>query len=247
MGGHNRFFINSLISDNVISLVGEQALQIFRVLRMHTGDKLILFDGSGKEYSASIYAINKKQVDCKIISFSNPNTEPKINLSIAICLPKGEKTETIIQKCTEIGASEFFLVNSHNCVTKIDETKVASKFARYRKIAIEASEQSGRVKVPQIIGIIEIQQLLDVIKNYDISIVAWEDEKQANFKKIIGDKSGLESVLYIVGPEGGFTGEEISLLKEAGAEPISLGTRLLRTETAAIIGSAVIIHHFEGR
>jgi 16S rRNA (uracil1498-N3)-methyltransferase len=247
MGGHNRFYIDSIIKLDTISIIGEQFRQISRVLRMHEGDSIVLFDGTGNEYTAIIKAINKKQVDCKIVETTTPNTEPKVSLSVAICLPKGEKTDTIIQKCTEIGSSEFYLVTSHNTVVKIDESKIVPKLTRYKRIAIEASEQCGRVKIPKIVGIIDVNVLVKMIANHDFCVIAWENEKQANFKTIVGDKPGIKSVLYIVGPEGGFTAEEIELLINAGARPISLGTRLLRTETAAIIGSAVIIHHFEGR
>ncbi|MEN6356953.1 MAG: 16S rRNA (uracil(1498)-N(3))-methyltransferase [Armatimonadota bacterium] len=247
MANHRRFLINPNQingSDAVIS--GETARQITKVLRLKEGDMICLLDGLGNEHSALITSISKDHVSTRIITTNLCDREPKLRLTLAICLPKGDRLDLIVQKCAELGISKYIIVNSERVVTRLDESKAADRLARWRKIAGEAVEQCGGARLPEVNGIISFSELPSEIKKNDLALVAWEEEQSVSLKGALQENAGAKSVMLIIGPEGGLTEDEVETAKSVGAVCVSLGRRVLRTETAAIAGCAAILYELEG-
>lgn len=226
-----RFF-----SDNINEITGSDARQIQKVLRAKVGDKLIVCDGKSKSYEAEISDIKKESVSLNIIKELNEDTEPKVKITLAQCLPKGSKIDFIIQKSIELGVFDIIPVISERSVPDISG-KEEKKQERWQKIAKEAAEQSGRQIIPQIHSPISFDDLLKSENKYDLKIIPWELEEEKSLKSVIGNRevySQVSNILVIVGPEGGFSQEEINKARESGLTPITLGKRILRTETAPI-------------
>jgi len=246
MGNHRRFFIDpGKINGDLVTISGDTARQIVTVLRLKEGDHICLLDGTGQEYESRIISLCKDEITAEIINKNCCLAEPKLKLTLAICLPKGDKLDLIIQKCSELGISELAVVNSERSIARLDPDRVQSKLERWTKIAAEASEQSGRGRVPEIYVLPEITELADLVESHSLALVAWENESRSSIKNILRKNLDANSIMMIIGPEGGLTEREIDQLTEAGAKPVSLGKRILRCETAAIAACAMIIYELE--
>jgi 16S rRNA (uracil1498-N3)-methyltransferase len=246
MANHRRFLIDSSqINGSNAVITGETARQITKVLRLREGDIICLLDGLGNEHSALITSISKDQVSTRIITTNSCDRELKLRLTLAICLPKGDRLDLIVQKCAELGISKYIIVNSERVVTRLGGSKAAGRLTRWRKIATEAVEQCGGARIPEVAGIIDFAGLPNEIKKHDLALVAWEEEKSTRLKSALQANKDAKSVMLIVGPEGGLAECEVESAKSAGAVCVSLGRRVLRTETAAIAGCAAILYELE--
>ena len=242
-GMAHRFFIPAdRISGDIISFTDEQRSQLRNVLRLRAGDSVTAFDGSGREFITEIEALDEKHAVGKVLEIKTPATEPPVRLTIVQSLPKGEKIDLILQKCTEIGVSEFLITETARSVPKIDPNKLPGRLDRWHAVIREAAEQSGRTRLPVVDGIIPFQDALARVKGKDIGLIAWEEETGPTLASMLPRLSEAREIAYFVGPEGGFTSDEVAAAKAAGIVPVSLGPRILRTETAAIVGSALIIY-----
>jgi 16S rRNA (uracil1498-N3)-methyltransferase len=234
----HRFFISP---DNIPIITGSDMHHIKDVLRMKTGDTLELLDGTGNIYNSKISEIKKDQIVCEIVSRRTEESEPLVKVTIAQCLPKGKKMDLIMQKCTELGAHKFIPTLSERSIAK------GEKLERWRKIVKEAAEQSARAIIPQISALTNFEDVLKLKDDYDLAIIPWELEKDTALKSIL--RSNLQppdsKILIVIGPEGGFSHEEILLAQKAGFTSVSLGKRILRTETAAIVLLANIMYEKE--
>lgn len=247
MGDHRRFLITpQQISGDVAVLSGAAARQISRVLRLCSGDRIRLLDGCGNECEAQITTISRDEVTTRILNTRVCPGEPALRLSLAVCLPKSDKLELIVQKCAELGISEVIVVNSQRSVTRLEAQKIPQRLERWRRIAAEAAEQCGRGRAPEITGVEELGDLAGAIERHSLALIAWEDESRASLKSVLGECAKPDSVLLIVGPEGGFTPEEVLRATAAGAKCVTLGSRILRCETAAIGACAAIMYEIEG-
>ena len=238
----NRFYLPpTSIDGDVVRFSEEQRKQIHNVLRMRTGDHVAVFDGSGNEYAVELMS---SDTECfgRITGSKVLDTESSVNLTLIQSLPKGEKTEWIIQKGTEVGVSRFIFMTTSRSVPCISADKLPGRLSRWRNIAREAAEQSGRACVPEVDGILTFQQALDIAGKSSIGIIAWEEEKSETLQGVIPRLAASGDVSLLIGPEGGFTSDEVSNAKAAGITPISLGKRILRTETAAVVGAALVIY-----
>lgn len=247
MGKHRRFFLEpSRIDGQDASIVGDAAHQIATVLRLKVGDRIVLLDGSGSEHEAEIAQCSRHEVRARILRTSACNTEPKLNLTLAICLPKGDKLDSIVQKCTELGISRIVIVSSERTVRRVEPARAADKLTRWKRIAVEAAEQSGRAASPDIQGVISYEELLAQVSSYGLVVLAWEDEQHQSLKDVLKGCREGDSVMLIVGPEGGLAEREAEMARRSGAQCVSLGKRTLRSETAAIAGCAAILYEIEG-
>lgn len=241
MGAHRRFVIEpEAVSGTEVILTGPLAHQIRHVLRLAPGDEIMLLDGSGDELSARILSISKDIVKAEIVERRPCPCEPRVKLTLAICLPKSDKLDQVIQSCTELGVSRFLIALSERSVPKIDESRLAARLERWRRIAKEAAEQCGRGKAPEVNGLSRFTDLPEMIPDYDLALVAWEEESGVSLRDAVSGGTPA-SVLLVIGPEGGLTSKEVSLLTSSGARAVSLGERLLRVETAAIAACAVLM------
>ena len=245
-----KFFINSnQIDGENIKIIGEDVNHIKNVLRLEKGEIIKLCDtDNGINYISKIDEITKDFVLCFIIETDLNNSESKISLSIFQGLPKSDKMELIIQKGTELGVKDFTPVNFERCIVKLQGKDEAKKIERWQKISESASKQSGRDIIPKINNIISIKQLCDFIKNYDIVLVAYENEKDNTLKEELNKLKKLDKELKIgvvIGPEGGIAEKEIEILKENNAKIITLGNRILRTETVCLNVASIIMYEFD--
>ncbi len=240
-----RYFVNpnNFLDDKVI-IVGDDVHHILKVLRYKAGDKVICSDNQGKSVIAIIESINHEQIECNVVSSTEEDNEPLLDITLAQALPKSDKMDFIIQKGTEIGITSFLPFISERTIVQLNDKKEQKRMERWGKIAKEAAEQSHRSKIPKILPIINFKELL---KNIDstFTLIAFEKEKTITLFEALESNRDIKKVLLVIGPEGGFTEREIEQATLHGANSISLGKRILRTETAGLVGTANILYHFE--
>ena len=231
----SRFFVpKENIKDDKILIIGEDVSHITKVLRLGIGDEITCCDGAGNDYVVSIEEADKKQVTCKVISKTKAETEPNISVTLIQGVPKASKMDYIIQKTTELGISKIYPCSLARCVSKVENDK---KVDRWQKIAVEASKQSGRGVVPIVESPISLKDAIQVLKGADIAFVPYECQEESYLKPVLTAKADVKSVAFIIGPEGGFDKQEITQIEDAGIPVVTLGKRILRTETA---GEAVL-------
>ncbi|MEG1581778.1 MAG: RsmE family RNA methyltransferase [Clostridia bacterium] len=235
-----RFYINKedILNDKLLTIYSEEFEHMTKVLRMKEGDEFVAFNGDGNNYNAKIIEIRKHELDAEIISKSVNLREPKMALTVFQGLAKGEKLELITQKISELGASSLICFESKFSDVKSNTTKVE----RLEKVAISASKQCGRSTICSTGEILNIDKMCDRIKCYDYVILFYESEHIVNIENILDGQSKNEDIAIIIGPEGGFAKEEVEKLENAGARVASLGALTLRTETAAIAGTAILMN-----
>lgn len=226
------------ISDTRIIIDSEDAKHIERVLRLSAGDEITVCDGRGTDYRAVIREIDKNAVICDILSSRKCDTEPGIKVTLYQGLPKAAKMDYIIQKTTELGISRIVPVKMSRCVVKL-ENAVAErkKTERWQKIAYEAAKQSGRGIVPEVAMPMTFDAAIAEMLTADMAFAPYECETQTRLSTVIESGKTAASAAFMIGPEGGYDITETDKLKAAGIRTITLGRRILRTETA---GEAVL-------
>ena len=245
-----RYFVkNEQITEKTIKILAEDAHHISRVMRMKPGERIICCSEDGQTALCEIQEITDDLCFVSIVEWIDEDKELPIFVTIAQGLPKGDKLELIIQKGTEMGASCFLPFFASRSVVKWDEKKGRKKVERFEKIAKEAAEQSHRTRVPVIKDPIDFKKLLLDSVNYTYKIVAYEEDakrgEKRNLSSILQKVAPGDSLLAVIGPEGGLTEEEISKLCDNGFITCSLGQRILRTETAPLYILAAVSYHTE--
>ena len=246
-----KFFVTTnQIEGKKISIQNEDVNHIKNVLRAKIDDTIEICDSiTSKNYICKIEQIEDKQIYCHIVEEIASNVEPHIQVSIFQGLPKADKMELVIQKSVELGAYDITPVEMKRCVVKLNEKDKIKKIQRWQKISEGAAKQSGRDKIPTIHPIINVHTLCENIKKYDLILVAYENEKintlKQELKNIKSDKNKQMKIAIVIGPEGGIDKEEIAKLEEYHARVITLGNRILRTETVALNILSVIMYELE--
>lgn len=239
-----KFFVeDNQIENNEIKIMDDDLKHISNVLRMRIGEEILITNKNTAEtYKCSIKEINKNEAVCTIIEKEENDTEPSIKVDIFQGIPKSDKMETIIQKSVELGVSKIFPVSMKNCVAKIkDDIK---KQERWQKISEAAAKQSKRNIIPSIEKSVDIKYLCSKIDEYDLVLVAYENEDKKTIKDILKNNK-VEKIAIVVGPEGGLTEKEVEELIKCGAKAVSLGKRILRTETAPIAMLSMIMYEYD--
>ncbi len=234
-----KFFVTQdKIREKQIIIDTEDVAHISRVLRLGIGDHVTVCDSQGTDYEAEIAEMEQKQIVCSITEKRASESEPNIKVTLFQGLPKASKMEYIIQKTTELGISEIVPVKLSRCVVKIDNKKdERKKLDRWQKISEAAAKQSGRGIVPQISEIMTLDEVIKRSKEFDLFFVPYECEEQKTLKEVLLSRPDIKTVGFIIGPEGGFDPAETEKLRENGIDTVTLGKRILRTETA---GEAVL-------
>lgn len=244
-----KFFVNNnQIENEKIKIIGSDVKHIANVLRMKRGDVLQIGNKDNLEtYLAEIEEIKKDEIILNKKENIEVTTESNIEISLFQGLPKADKMEWIIQKTTEIGISNIIPVDMVRCVVKLDEKEAKKKIQRWQTIAEVAAKQSKRDKIPEIEEKIKLKEIINKISEYDRFLVAYEEENNNSLKEELKriQKNDKYKIGILVGPEGGISEEEIDLLKNNGAKIITLGKRILRTETAPIVLTSNIIYELE--
>ncbi len=245
-----RYFVaKEQMSENKVMITGEDVKHIGRVMRMQPGDEIICSDGQSRTVRCEISLLEESYVEAQIVEELVPNTELPVHVTIAQGLPKGDKLELIVQKGTELGAAAFLPFSAARSIVKWDHKKAGKKMERLTKIAKEAAEQSYRECIPTVHDIHTLSELRKGVSSFDAVIVAYEESaksgEQIKLAETLQSLSVGQSVLVIIGPEGGLTTAEVEQLTEEGAILCGFGPRILRTETAPLYALAAISYHFE--
>lgn len=239
-----KFFVpKEQIEEEKLYLTGEDVSHITRVLRMGEGEKLIVCDGKGYDYNVELYEIADKKITCKILDKRKCDTEANIEVTLFQGLPKASKMDYIIQKTTELGISRIVPCKLSRCVVKLENAKAESKkVERWQKISGEAAKQSGRGIIPSVEMPVTLDAAIAMLKDYDIAFVPYECEEETHIKDVLLSVENPSRAAFIIGPEGGFALEEIEKIKAAGVKTVTLGKRILRTETAGEAVLAMIMY-----
>ncbi len=252
-----KFFVkNEQIKENEITINGEDVNHIKKVLRAKIGDELQICNSqNGENFLCDIQSLDNENINCIIKQNLEISTESNIKVTIFQGLPKADKMEYIIQKSVELGVTDITPVEMKRCVVKFDEKDKVKKQARWQKISEVAAKQCGRDIIPEINSLINIKNLCNLIEKYDIVLVAYENEKETTLKEqllkiktdTINNKKQDEQVKIgiVIGPEGGLEPQDVELLKQNGAKVITLGKRILRTETVALNVLSIIMYELE--
>lgn len=237
-----RFFVpeNNINGDKVI-ITGSDVKHITRVLRLTPGEKIDVAAGAGKEFEVIIREITNKEVLCQIAAQRNVSTEPPVSLTLYQGLPKSDKMELVIQKVTEVGITRVVPVICERTVVKLDDKKASERQVRWQRIAEEAAKQSRRTAIPEVSAPISFTSAVSQINSDIFAIMPWEEHSANGLKEMLKPVSGKHIAVFI-GPEGGFTRSEAELAKNKGIRLVSLGPRIMRTETAGIITVAIVLY-----
>lgn len=246
-----RFFVPGEIEPgSMVVLDGQDARHIHRVLRLGLGDEIEILDGTGKEYRACIASANGERVAASVLTEGRQVCrEPSVFITILQGLPKGDKMDEVVKKNTEIGVSRFVPVITERSVARPDPSGAAKRVERWRRIAREASKQAGRQRVPEVLDIVGFQDSLYYVasemKRTDhggLFLIPWELEGSRGIRDVLREHSGAQEVLCFIGPEGGFSHDEVRQAVQLGATTCGLGPRILRTETAGLVVSSLILY-----
>lgn len=238
---HRYFVDKTQISDDIIRIQGNDVKHIKDVLRLKK-DHIIEVVSEDFVYDVKIEELSKSQILTRIIYKVMGENEPKTKIRLFQGLAKGSKMETVFQKGTEIGIDEFYPLVTVRTVVKIENAKKEkSKITRWNSITEDASKQAKRDKIPEVMDVLSFNDMIQLLREEDNILVPYEDEDTLSIKDALKSMEG-DIINIIIGPEGGFEPEEIEKLKETGAKVVSLGRRILRTETAGLVTAAIILY-----
>jgi 16S rRNA (uracil1498-N3)-methyltransferase len=238
----NRFFVStSDIEGDRVQLSREQAHQVHQVLRLKPGDTVVVLDGQGMEYQVRLTAVGKAEAAGQVMAGRKATGEPRAELTLFQSLLVREKFEWVLQKGTELGVAEFVPVLTSRGLVRTKEI-YEGKLDRWSRIVTEAAEQSHRGRVPKIEPIIPFADIFSRFVGFDRFLIAAPSQAATLHEVLQGIGRQDPSIALLIGPEGGFTDEEVALASGKGAIPVGLGPRILRTETAAVVASALILY-----
>lgn len=210
-------------------------------LRLTPGDKVVVCDTRKNEYTAQIKSIASDYIVLTYETVQPSKQESPVNIDLYQGLPKSSKMDLIVEKTVELGIQSITPLSLKRCVAKIkNHKKEQKKLKRWNKIAKSASKQSDRGFIPTVNPLKDLDEFLTMVENYDLVLVPYEDEDTKRITALATNKEIYKSIAVVIGPEGGFTPQEIERLKESGAQTVSLGPRILRTETAGIAVTAIL-------
>lgn len=243
----HRFFVRpEQIREGKIEITGEDVRHIRQVLRMRPGEEVLISSGGDWEYTCRILSLEEEQVTAEILDAQKPGKELPSRLYLFQCLPKGDKMEWIIQKAVELGVYQIIPVASRRCVVKLEGKKAESRVARWNAVAASAAKQSKRMILPQVSPLRTFSQALEQAEALDVRLIPYERaEGMEATRQLFGEIRPGQSVGILIGPEGGFDEEEVREAQQRGFCPVTLGKRILRTETAGMTALSVLMYLLE--
>ena len=244
----HRFFVEeSAMGEDSITITGGDVNHIKNVLRMSVGDKICVINGqNNKEYYCEITAVGNDAVDTRICEIRESDQELGNEIVLFQGLPKSDKMELIIQKAVELGVHTIVPVSTDRTVVKLDAKKETNKRKRWMSISESAAKQSGRLRIPEVTPVVSYREALEMAKKMDVRLIPYElAEGMEKTRELMSSIQPGQSVAVFIGPEGGFESSEIEKAMEIGAWPITLGKRILRTETAGLVTLAMLVYNLE--
>lgn len=241
------FFINQdQVEDDHIRIIGPDVNHIKNVLRMGAGEEVLISNGVDKDYLCEVTSVTAQEVTARILSVEEGGRELPARITLFQGLPKGDKMELIIQKAVELGACEIVPVETKRTVVKLDKKKEESKLRRWNAVSESAAKQSKRLIVPEVAGVMSLKEALDFSKEFDLTVIPFENAKgMERTREILSQVKPGMNVGIFIGPEGGFEDSEIELSESFGAKTVTLGKRILRTETAGLSVLSVLSYLLE--
>jgi 16S rRNA (uracil1498-N3)-methyltransferase len=239
----NRFFVSeSGFEDQDVRLSAEQAHQVCHVLRLQVGDGIVVLDNAGSEYEVMLTTVTKRETTGHVTSKRPALGEPKVQITLFQSLLARDKFEWVLQKGTEVGVTRFVPVQTERSIARAKQID-AKKLTRWRRILTEAAEQSHRGRIPEIEEAITWKEMISQIGDFDRSLIAATSGETRTLRESL-ERSDRppSSIAFLIGPEGGFSDDEVKQACDNGAVPVGLGPRILRTETAAMVLPALILH-----
>lgn len=236
----HRFFVDEAgFQGDMACLEETDARHARRVLRLRPGEQVVLMDGV-RRFRGEILEGAEETVSCRLLE-ELPSTEASLRITLFQGLPKAEKMELIVQKLTELGAVAVVPVAMERCVARLTEKDGEKKRERWQKIAREAAKQSGRTVVPRVEAPLRFADMLERLSDFDAVLTPWEDAQGYGLRRFSQERPQTRNLALIVGPEGGMSPEEVARMANAGARPVTLGPRILRTETAGLVAVAALL------
>lgn len=237
-----RFFVpQGTLANDTVLLTGENADHA-RVLRLKPGETVTLCDGVNTECLCKIETSDPGNYVLTVLERGTPSTEASVKVSIYMAFSKGDKLEHVIQKATELGACEIVAFPSARCVSRPDEKSLKKKLERWQKIAASAAEQSGRGTIPEVIALGSYKEALCRAANSDLSILFYENEHSTTLHHALSNNR-FQSISLLTGPEGGLEESEVAKARDAGLQICTLGSRILRCETAPLCALSAVMYH----
>ena len=241
-----KFFVRQdAVDQNKITIVGDDAFHISRALRMAKGERITVCDMQRNEYDCVLSEFNQDNVVAEIISTKKIDNEPLVKTYLFQALPKGDKLDTVIQKSVECGVFKITPFESERCVAKSKPDAEARKTERRNRIALEAAKQCGRGYVPAVNPTVSFETAIEKASECDLCIFCYEGEENLSLKELLRESRGVESIAVFIGSEGGFSLDEVKRASECGMKSVSLGKRILRTETASGFVLGCIVYETE--
>jgi len=240
----HRFFVDpQCIQVGQAKVDGPVARQVAQVLRLHTGDSVVLMDNSGREYVVALRAISSSRLEGEVVEERDGLGDPGVKMTLYQGILKGNKFEMVLQKGTEMGISAFVPVLCRRSIPRASKGWADGRHPRWQSILTEATEQSGRARIPILEPIISLSEALT--EAHGVRLMAWEGETERGFGEALLEhieRVKMEGLSFLVGPEGGFDPEEVQEARDAGVVPVSLGQRTLRGETAGLAIAAAVMY-----
>lgn len=231
------FFVEpEQVQGKEIVITGPDVNHIRNVLRMKPGEEMSVSDGRGRTYTCQVDSLDPERVIVKIQDMQEQSTELGVLVTLFQGLPKGDKMELVIQKCVELGVMRIVPINTRRTIVKLDGKKEAARVTRWNSIAQGAAKQSGRGLLPEVTGVMSLKDALSEAAEMDVCLIPYELARDmGKTRKILGSVRPGQTVGIFIGPEGGFDEAEVEQAMAAGAKPVTLGRRILRTETAGMV------------
>lgn len=237
----HKFFVEpSFIEEDIITICGDDAHHISKVLRLKEDDEIIVCDKSGTDYHCAIKSITSSEVCVWILKKEISSAEAPVNITLYQGVPKGDKLETVIQKCVELGAVRVVPVAMKRSVAVIKDAK--KKQERMQKIANEAAKQCGRARLAEVSQVMSFKEAIADCENADLKLLPYEAEVDGKLKSCLQENKNAKNIAVFIGPEGGFDESEITLAKENGFITVTLGPRIMRTETAPLACISAVMY-----
>ncbi len=240
----HRFFVDpGCIREGRAIVEGAVARQVSQVLRIRAGESIALMDGSGRGWVVLLSSVSPSRLEGDVVRESFLSGEPGVSVTLFQGILKGEKFEMVLQKGTELGISTFVPVECRRSIPRAAGGRADTRFRRWQSIVREAAEQSGRTRIPVVEAQVSLGDALGSARG--VTLIAWEGERETGLREALAEgleRARVEGLGLLVGPEGGFDPAEVELAMEAGAAPVSLGRRTLRSETAGLAMTAAVMY-----
>ena len=242
---HRFFTTPENITDEKVILRGSDVAHVRKVLRLKRGDRIQVSDGCGNCYTVILSIVGHDTIECSINSKEDANNcESPLRISLGQGMVKGVGFDGIVRKSVELGVDKVVPVSANRCVSKLSQEDATKKMDRWQRIAIEASKQCGRSRVPDIgPKLATVKEFCFFYRESDLKLIFWEEERSIRIKNL-SHKNQLKSAAILIGPEGGFSSKEVESSKKYGFQSVSLGPRLLRTDTAPLAAISILQNHW---